>query len=59
MFGDYKGKGFRIGHMGYMNSNDLLVTISGIESALKDFNFQFNFGEATKKFLELRREFNV
>lgn len=59
MFGDLKGKGFRIGHMGFMNSNDLLVTIAGIECALKDFNYEFNFGEATKKFLELRREFEV
>ncbi len=59
MFGDLKGKGFRIGHMGFMNSNDLLVTIAGIECALKDFNYEFNFGEATKKFLELRRELEV
>ncbi|MBC7194625.1 MAG: alanine--glyoxylate aminotransferase family protein [Caldisericia bacterium] len=59
MFGDYKGKGFRIGHMGYMNSNDLLVTIAGIECALKDFGHSFNFGEATKKFLELRREIDI
>lgn len=59
MFGDLKGKGFRIGHMGFMNSNDLLVTIAGIECALRDFNYEFNFGEATKKFLELRREIEV
>ncbi len=59
MFGDLKGKGFRIGHMGYMNSNDLLVTIASIESALLDFNHKFNFGEATKRFLELRREYEV
>ncbi|MCX8094796.1 MAG: alanine--glyoxylate aminotransferase family protein [Caldisericia bacterium] len=59
MFGDLKGKGFRIGHMGFMNSNDLLVTISGIECTLKDFNYNFNFGEATKRFLDLRREMNI
>lgn len=59
MFGDLKGKGFRIGHMGFMNSNDLLVTIAGIECALRDFSYEFNFGEATKKFLELRREIEV
>lgn len=59
MFGDLKGKGFRIGHMGFMNSNDLLVTIAAIECALKDLGHNFNFGEATKRFLELRRDFDV
>ena len=59
MFAEYKGKGFRIGHMGFMNSNDLLVTVAGIECALKDFNHNFNFGDATKKFIELRRELDV
>lgn len=59
MFGDYKGKGFRIGHMGYINSNDLIVTIGGIECTLKDFGYSFNFGDATKKFLELRRELDI
>lgn len=59
MFGDYRERGFRIGHMGYVNSNDLLVTIASIESALLDFNHNFLFGEATKRFLQIRRDFNI
>lgn len=52
---DLKGKAFRIGHMGYINTNDLLVTVSALECTLKDLGLQFELGAATGKFLELRR----
>lgn len=50
-----KGKAFRIGHMGFINTNDLLVTVSAFECTLKDLGLDFEFGAATRKFLELRR----
>ncbi len=57
--GKLKGKAFRIGHMGFVNSNDLLVTIAALECTLKDMKFDFPFGSASSKFLEMRRNFNV
>lgn len=57
--GKLKGKAFRIGHMGFINSNDLLVTIAALESTLKDFGYEFEFGKATQRFIELRRNFEV
>lgn len=52
--GDLKGKAFRIGHMGYINSNDLLGTIGAIESTLYSLGYRFDLGKGVKKFLELR-----
>lgn len=57
--GKLKGKAFRIGHMGFVNSNDLLVTISALECTLKDMKFDFSFGSATSRFIEMRRKFDV
>ncbi len=34
--GPLKGKTFRVGHMGNIDKNDLLATISAIEGALSD-----------------------
>ena len=39
-----KGKIFRLGHMGYVSEEDLLVAISAIEQALKEMGHQFRFG---------------
>lgn len=57
--GKLRGKAFRIGHMGFVNSNDLLVTVAALESTLKDLGFDFPFGSATCKFIEIRRNFEV
>lgn len=57
--GQLKGKAFRIGHMGFINSNDLLVTIAALECTLKDLGFEFDMGKSVKKFLELRRNYEV
>ncbi len=58
--GNLKGKAFRISHMGYINSNDLLVAISALECTLKDLGYNdIEMGIGTKKFLELRRKFEV
>ncbi len=39
-----KGKIFRIGHMGYVGEEDLLVAISALEKGLRDAGYQFEFG---------------
>jgi aspartate aminotransferase-like enzyme len=44
--GYMKGKIFRIGHMGYVNEDDLLVAIAAVERALKEFGYKFEFGKA-------------
>ncbi len=44
--GHLKGKIFRIGHMGYVSEDDLLICISSIERALRDLGYDFEFGAA-------------
>ncbi len=41
--GHLKGKIFRIGHMGYVSEEDLLVCISAVERALKELGYDFTF----------------
>jgi len=43
--GHMKGKIFRIGHMGYVNEDDLLVAIAAVERALREFGYKFEFGK--------------
>ena len=42
--GPLKGKTFRVGHMGNIDKNDLLATISAIEGALSEQNYSFTQG---------------
>ena len=42
--GPLKGKTFRVGHMGNVDKNDLLATISAIEKALSEQNHSFTHG---------------
>jgi len=42
--GDLKGRIFRIGHMGYVCEEDLLMCISAVERALKELGYKFEFG---------------
>jgi alanine-glyoxylate transaminase/serine-glyoxylate transaminase/serine-pyruvate transaminase len=42
--GPLKGKGFRVGHMGNVNQNDILATIGAIEATLKNMGCHFNEG---------------
>jgi aspartate aminotransferase-like enzyme len=42
--GHLKGKIFRIGHMGYVAPEDLLVAISAVERALMELGHKFEFG---------------
>jgi aspartate aminotransferase-like enzyme len=43
--GQIKGKGFRIGHMGNINENDILATIGAIEATLEHLDFTFTLGD--------------
>jgi aspartate aminotransferase-like enzyme len=46
--GPLKGKGFRVGHMGNVNQNDIISTIMSIESTLQLLGHSFNFGDGLK-----------
>ncbi len=48
-----KGKIIRISHMGFISRFDLIVGISAVEMALKKFGYEFEFGKATAKLMEL------
>lgn len=41
---ELKGKVFRIGHMGYVSEQDLLVGIGTLERALKELGYEFPLG---------------
>jgi aspartate aminotransferase-like enzyme len=42
--GPLKGKGFRVGHMGNVDQNDIMSTIGAIEATLKNMGYAFNHG---------------
>jgi alanine-glyoxylate transaminase/serine-glyoxylate transaminase/serine-pyruvate transaminase len=42
--GPLKGKGFRTGHMGNVNQNDILSTTGAIEATLRHLGYNFNHG---------------
>ncbi|MEM1563310.1 MAG: alanine--glyoxylate aminotransferase family protein [Candidatus Bathyarchaeia archaeon] len=46
--GPLKGKGFRVGHMGNVNQNDITATISAIELTLKHLGYNFSLGSGMK-----------
>jgi aspartate aminotransferase-like enzyme len=41
---EFKGKIFRISHLGYYDELDMLTVIGGLERALKEINFDFEIG---------------
>ncbi len=43
-----KGKIFRIGHMGYVSEEDLLVAIATLEKALREMGYEFPFGAGVR-----------
>jgi len=45
--------------MGFINSNDLLVTIGALECTLRDLGYDLELGKGMNKFLELRRNYAV
>lgn len=42
--GPIKGKGFRVGHMGNVNQNDIMSTISAVEATFRHLGYKFNYG---------------
>ncbi len=50
--GDLKGKIFRIGHMGYVCDEELLVAIGSLEMALKELGCEFTFGAGVQATME-------
>ncbi|MEM2988141.1 MAG: alanine--glyoxylate aminotransferase family protein, partial [Candidatus Bathyarchaeia archaeon] len=46
--GPLKGKGFRVGHMGNVNQNDIAATISAIENTLKHLGYNVSLGSGIK-----------
>jgi len=45
---DFKGKIFRIGHLGYVHPLDILTTISALEMALKQVGYPIELGAGMK-----------
>ncbi len=54
--GDLKGKIFRISHMGFISRFDLIVGISAVEMGLERLGYNFEFGKATKKAMEILKD---
>jgi aspartate aminotransferase-like enzyme len=46
--GPLKGKGFRVGHMGNVNQNDIISTTGAIEATLADLGYDFVHGAGLK-----------
>jgi aspartate aminotransferase-like enzyme len=46
--GPLAGKIFRIGHMGNVNANDILVTIGAVENALRELGHHFKYGSGVQ-----------
>jgi alanine-glyoxylate transaminase/serine-glyoxylate transaminase/serine-pyruvate transaminase len=42
--GPLKGKGFRVGHMGNVNQNDIMSTVGAVEATLKSMKYDFSRG---------------
>jgi len=50
---EYKGKIFRIAHMGYMDKMDIVMGISALELVLSKLGYKIEKGRAIKKVLEV------
>ncbi|MDH5482038.1 MAG: alanine--glyoxylate aminotransferase family protein [Candidatus Bathyarchaeota archaeon] len=46
--GPLKGKGFRVGHMGNVNLNDIMSTVGAIETTLRYLGYGFDYGAGLK-----------
>ncbi len=53
----YKGKIFRIAHLGYMGAFDIITALSAVEMALAEQGYQFEMGAGVRAAMEVfRRE---
>lgn len=51
--GKLKGEIFRIGHLGYVDVNDIIVTIAALERTLKELGWEFTLGQGVATVQEL------
>lgn len=51
-----KGEIFRIGHLGYVSDNDLVVTIAALERTLLELGWSFQLGQGIQVVQELLQE---
>ncbi|MGB9729792.1 MAG: pyridoxal-phosphate-dependent aminotransferase family protein [Thermoprotei archaeon] len=56
--GELSGKIFRIGHMGSVNANDIISTLSALERSLKKLGYHIDFGASIKAAQEVYDNFN-
>ncbi len=54
--GAYKGKLFRLSHLGYMGGFDIITALSALEMSLSELGFDFQRGEAVKAAEEIIKE---
>ena len=53
----YKGKIFRIAHLGYMGAFDIVTAIAALEMTLAELGYKFEMGAGVKAAMEVfRRE---
>jgi len=52
----YKGKIFRIAHLGYMGGFDIITALSALEMTLSDLNYSFEKGSAVRAAQAVLRE---
>ncbi|MFW6189058.1 MAG: pyridoxal-phosphate-dependent aminotransferase family protein [Planctomycetota bacterium] len=50
---DLKGKIFRVGHMGYVSEEDLLLCIGTLERALRELGYEFELGAGVQAVQEV------
>jgi len=51
--GKLKGEIFRIGHLGYVDVHDIIVTIAALERTLKELGWEFQLGQGLQAVQEL------
>ncbi len=52
----YKGKIFRLGHLGYVSGKDVITMLGALEMTLKDMGYDLEFGKAVAAALPILRE---
>jgi aspartate aminotransferase-like enzyme len=52
----YKGKIFRLGHLGYVTGKDVITMLGALEMTLKDLGYDLEFGKAVAAALPILRE---
>lgn len=56
--GELSGKIFRVGHMGSINANDIISTLSALERSLRKLGYHVEFGTSIKTAQEVLNNFD-